>query len=269
MGKEFQKKYMHPTRRKLVDMVQTGEYDKNTTIGYTKADKKRNVGDIWEDTHHKYEKKEGYILKTGKNSDALQEIREYLEEKSKCKNSECKTIKKSDKDRKLIEKNGYCLNCTVETEHKVWTKMIIFGTAKIEEYKQSLLDVKPYYEYINEDGSTEKWELPQPVEEVKKEIQELIDFGTKELDEIKENRIKAFEILRENNLLDDRIKSLHSELELIDSDIDRVQNNIYTIRRNTDEQVNSVDAFNISELQEFFAKRYDSIFKAANSKVSN
>jgi len=214
MSKEFKKKYMHPTRRKLVDMVQTGEYDKNTTIGYSKAEEKRNVGDIWEDEHHRYEKKEGYILKTGKNSDALQEIREYLEEKSKCKNSECKTIKKSDKDRKLIEKNGYCLNCTVENEHtirttgfwkeyenyKVWTKMIIFGTAKIEEYKQSLLDVKPYYEYVNEDGSTEKWELPQPIEEVKKEIQELIDFGTKELDEIKENRIKAFEILRENNL---------------------------------------------------------------------
>ena len=121
MGKEFQKKYMHPTRRKLVDMVQTGEYDKNTTIGYTKAEEKRNVGDIWEDTHHKYEKKEGYILKTGKNSDALQEIREYLEEKSKCKNSECKTIKKSDKDRKLIEKNGYCLNCTVDIEHNIRT----------------------------------------------------------------------------------------------------------------------------------------------------
>ena len=37
MGKEFKRKYMHPTRRKLVDMVKTGEYDKNTTIGYTKV----------------------------------------------------------------------------------------------------------------------------------------------------------------------------------------------------------------------------------------
>ena len=39
MGKEFKRKYMHPTRRKLVDMVKTGEYDKNTTIGYTKQKK--------------------------------------------------------------------------------------------------------------------------------------------------------------------------------------------------------------------------------------
>jgi len=214
MSKEFKKKYMHPTRRKLMEMVQTGEYDKNTTIGYTKAEETRNVGDVWEDEHHRYEKKEGYILKTGKNSDALQEIREYIQEKSNCKNPECKTIKKSSKDRKLIEKNGYCLNCTVDNEHvirtkgfwkeyenyKVWTKMLIFGTAKIEEYKQSLSQVKPFYEYVNEDGSTEKWELPTTVEEAKAEIQELIDYGTKELEEVKEKRLQVLEILRKNNL---------------------------------------------------------------------
>jgi predicted nucleic acid-binding Zn-ribbon protein len=88
---------------------------------------------------------------------------------------------------------------------------------------------------------------------------EKIDNIGKEIDSIQEL----------NTLLDDRIKSLHSELELIDGDIDRVQNNIYSIRRNTDEQVNSVDAFTISELQEFFTKRYDSIFKAANSETGN
>ena len=67
MGKEFKKKYMHPTRRKLVDMVETGTYDKNTTVGYTKKQEIRNIGDVWEDEHNRYEKKEGYILKTGKN----------------------------------------------------------------------------------------------------------------------------------------------------------------------------------------------------------
>ena len=73
MGKEFKKKYMHPTRRKLVDMVQTGEYDKNTTIGYDKLEKTRNLGDVWEDEHHKYEKKDGYVVKTGKNSESFHE----------------------------------------------------------------------------------------------------------------------------------------------------------------------------------------------------
>jgi len=214
MGKEFQKKYMHPTRRKLVDMVQTGEYDKNTTIGYTKADENRNVGDVWEDEHHRYEKKDGYTLKTGKNSEALAEIRKYLEEKSKCKNSECKTIKKSDKDIKMIAKNGYCLNCMIDREHvirtagfwkeyqdyKVATRMLIYGKQKLEELNHSLGEVKPYYEYINEDGSTERWELPKSVEEVTAEIQELIEIGKKEIEELEKTTITSFEILRENNL---------------------------------------------------------------------
>ena len=72
-----------------------------------------------------------------------------------------------------------------------------------------------------------------------------------------------------NKELDERIQSLHTELELIDTDIDRVQNNIYTIRRNTDEKKNSVDNLTISELQEFFTKRYDSILGRTSSETSN
>ena len=72
-----------------------------------------------------------------------------------------------------------------------------------------------------------------------------------------------------NKELDERIQSLHSELELIDTDIDRVQNNIYTIRRNTDEKKNSVDNLTISELHEFFTKRYDSILGRTSSETGN
>ena len=39
MGKEFKRKFMHPTRRKLVDMVQSGNYEKNTKIGWDKRKK--------------------------------------------------------------------------------------------------------------------------------------------------------------------------------------------------------------------------------------
>ena len=214
MGKEFERKYMHPTRRKLVDMIKTGEYDKNTQIGWTQTEETRKVGDIWEDEFHKYEKKEGYTLKTGKNSDALQEIRDYIAKKSECKNPECKTIKKSDKDRKIIEKVGYCINCNSEIEHifrtlglfkeyetyRVKTRMIIYGKQKIEELKQSLLDIKPYYEFVNENGSIEKWELPKSVDEIKNEIQELIEIGLNEIKELEILRNEAFDILKQNNL---------------------------------------------------------------------
>jgi hypothetical protein len=214
MGKEFKKKYMHPTRRKLADMVETGEYDKNTTIGYTKSEEARNVGDVWEDTHSKYEKKEGYVLKTGKNSEAFQEIRKYLEKQSKCNNSDCKTIKKSDKDLKFIKNGGFCMDCTIEREHeikiagvwqeyndyKVWTRMIVYGKTKLEAYKQSIGDLKEEYEMVGSDGKvTETWKLPKSIEETKKDIQELISFGEIEITELEEKREKALDVLREKN----------------------------------------------------------------------
>ena len=214
MGKEFKRKYMHPTRRKLVDMVKTGEYAKNTLIGWTKKEESHQIGDIWEDEHHRYEKKNGYILKTSKNSEALQEIRDYIAQRTQCKSETCKTIKKSDKDRKLIEKTGYCIGCLTEIQHevrtagfwkeyedyKVYTNMIIYGKTKLEELNQSLSEVKPYYEYVNEDGTTEKWELPKPIDEVKAEIQEMIDNGEKEIKEVEEKRIECFNTLKTNNL---------------------------------------------------------------------
>jgi hypothetical protein len=214
MGKEFKKKYMHPTRRKLVDMVETGEYDKNTTIGYTKKEESRKVGDVWEDKHNRYEKKEGYVLKTGKNSEAFQEIRKYLEKQSKCNNSDCKTIKKSDKDLKFIKNGGFCMDCTIEREHeikvagvwqeyndyKVWTRMIVYGKTKVEAYKQSIDELKEEYEMVGSDGKvTETWKLPKSIEETKKDIQELISFGEGEIKELEEKRQKAFDVLKEKN----------------------------------------------------------------------
>ncbi len=213
MGKEFNKKYMHPTRRKLVDMVETGEYDKNTTVGYTKTEKSRNVGDKWEDDTHKFEKKEGYTLKTGKNHEAFQKIREYLKEKNNCKNATCKTVKKTDNDIRFIQNGGFCMTCTAEKEtvlrveglfvpyqnYKVWTKMIVYGKQRLEELKHSLTEVKEEYEYVNEDGTVEKWNLPKSIDEVKSEIQEMIDIGNKELEELEANRLLAFDELKDKN----------------------------------------------------------------------
>jgi len=214
MGKDFKKKYMHPTRRKLVDMVQTGKYEKNQTIGWESKKEDRKVGDVWEDEHHRYEKKEGYTLKTNKNSETFQEIRKYLEEKSKCKNSECKTKRITKKDKKFIEKGGFCINCTIEREHqirtaglweeyqnyKVWTRMILVGKNKIEQYKQSIADLKEEYDMVGSDGKvTETWKLPKPIDEIKAEIQELIDYGEGEIKELEAKKVEAFNKIKEKN----------------------------------------------------------------------
>ena len=78
--------------------------------------------------------------------------------------------------------------------------MIKNSTIKLEELKQSILEIKPYYEFINEDGSVEKWSLPKPVDEVKAEIQEIVDNGEIELKEIVQKRNEAFEVIKEHKL---------------------------------------------------------------------
>lgn len=204
---------MHPTRRKLADMVFTGEYDRDATVGWTPDKKQRNVGDVWEDEHHRYEKKEGYILKSSKNSQALQEIRDYVSEQNKCKNNSCKTIKLSEKDKKLIKKSGYCINCLAEVEHvmrtnglwsdyqnyKIWTTMVKHGKAKIDQLKQAYEEAKQEYEYVNEDGSVEKWVMPTPVEEVKKDLLTMIENGSREIEQIEEKRAEAYSKLKEKH----------------------------------------------------------------------
>ncbi len=105
------------------------------------------------------------------------------------------------------------MNCTIDREHelktqglyeayasyKVWIKMIVFGKTKLEELKQSLSEVKEQYEYVNEDGTVEKWNLPKSVDEVKSDIQEMIDNGTKEIEELEIKRKEAFDLLKERN----------------------------------------------------------------------
>ena len=214
MKKEFKKSYMHPTRRKLVEMIYTGEYDADTKVGWDKDQIQRNVGDIWEDEFHKYEKKEGYIMKTSKNSDALQEIRDFVQKSNECKNSKCQTIKLTNTHKKLIQKTGYCANCLAEIEHqfrvndvwkeyedyKIFTRMIIDAKWKLEQIQQAQGEVKQTTEYINEDGSLETWTLPYNVDELKKEMTEFIENSKKELEELEKLRNEAFDIIKSKNL---------------------------------------------------------------------
>ena len=74
-------------------------------------------------------------------------------------------------------------------DYKVWTRMIVFGKKKLEQYKQSLDELKEEYEMMGSDGKvTETWKLPKPIEEVKSDIQKLIDSGEEELKIVEQKR---------------------------------------------------------------------------------
>lgn len=215
MAKEFKKNFMHPTRRKLMDMVQTGEYDKNTTIGWSAKKESHDIGDVWEDEHYKYEQKDGYVVKQGKNSEIFEGIRKYLASLEKCSNKECTHVGKFNENHKSsIKEFGYCINCMSSLEielkehdiyddyvaYRIYTHRIKSGLFKLEEIRQSMDELKQSYDEINEKGDVvNSYVLPRPVDDMKSEMEEFIEKSKLEIDEISKKRNLHIEQIRKKN----------------------------------------------------------------------
>ena len=161
MAKEFNKKFMHPTRRKLVDMVLTGgEYEKNTQVSFSGADKekvKRKVGEKWTDeTGRSWEQLEAGKIEISELGDIMAETRAYLDKLNSCQSDNCKTIKITRVDKKMISKTGYCLHCVTLKEaqirydglwedyenYKMYSNMIAHGKDVIAQFQQAYNDTK-------------------------------------------------------------------------------------------------------------------------------
>lgn len=56
--------------------------------------------------------------------------------------------------------------------------------------------------------------------------------------------------------LDLKLQSLNADVDVIDGDIDNIRTKIKNIKRRTDETVNSIDTFTLSELVGFLSNRY-------------
>jgi len=59
--------------------------------------------------------------------------------------------------------------------------MISEGKIRLDQMRQAHKDMKQVYEYVNEDGTLEKWTLPQPVEQEKAEMMKFIESGERKL----------------------------------------------------------------------------------------
>jgi hypothetical protein len=218
MAKEFNKKFMHPTRRKLVDMVMHGaEYEKESFISFSGADKeiiKHKVGERWTDDNGKtWIQHEGGKIETSELSDTMQEVRAYLDKLNTCKSDNCKTIKVGRVDKKLISKTGYCLHCLTIREaqikydglweayedYKIFSNMIAHGNDIVAQFKQAYRDSKQTYEVVQEDGKIETWSMERDVEELKAEILlEIIKFEA-EIEQATKLRNEAYEKLKDKN----------------------------------------------------------------------
>ena len=218
MGKkEFKKRYMHPTRRKLADMVKTGEYEKDPRISLSGVKKyeRREVGDIWEDEHgNVWEQKEFGRVKKTKLTDTLSKLREYLETQTKCKDVECDVVGKySAADKRLILHFGYCAGCLAKRELPIkvdglWNEYlqyrnsvndIAYFTDVLQKLKQAMNEVSNLHEYINEDGSVEKWWGGEDEAKLKAEIQSDIEKIDQKIKELVEERDTAYEALKDKD----------------------------------------------------------------------
>ena len=214
MAKEFNKKFMHPTRRKLVDMVMHGaEYEKESFISFSGADKKiikRKVGEKWTDENGK-SWEDGGRVEFSELGDIMAEARAYLDKLNTCKSDNCKTIKVGRVDKKLISKTGYCLHCLTLREsqikvdglweayedYKIFSNMIAYGTDIVAQFQQAYNDAKQTYEVVQEDGTIEKWSMERDVTELKAEILTDITKFEEEIEQAKKLRNTAWDKLKD------------------------------------------------------------------------
>lgn len=217
-NKKFQRKYMHPTRRRLVDMVHNGEYNSPTVISTSISSNGatiRNVGDVWEDENGVMWEQKGFgKVKYRKNSSAFNNARKYISDTSNCKSVECDVIGKySQSDKKLINLTGYCAGCLgrLETQIKLdsnWNayldykstmNKISYGNDLLMRLKQSLVEMDNIHTYINEDGSLDRWISSIDVDKVRIEIQKDIDKMQSELQNLIEVKDNLYTLLKDKN----------------------------------------------------------------------
>lgn len=221
MAKEFNKKFMHPTRRKLVDMVLHGkDYEKDTQISFANAEssaeknRKKEVGEKWTDSEGKtWEQKEFGKVRVNELSETMSDVRAYLQQLNSCKSDSCKTIKYGRVDKKLISKTGYCLHCLTLKEaqikydglweayedYKIFNNMISYGKEVIAQFQQAYNDAKQEYEIVQEDGKLEKWTMERDVEELKAEILADITRFEEEIQQATKLRNEAWDKLKDKN----------------------------------------------------------------------
>jgi hypothetical protein len=216
MAKEFNKKFMHPTRRKLVDMVLTGgDYQKEAFVSFAGADKeiiKRKVGEKWTDEDGRsWEQTEGGRIEFSELGDIMAETRAYLSKLNACKADDCKTIKLGRVDKKMISKTGYCITCLAKKEdkikldglweayedYKIYNNMISYGKDVVSQFQQAYNDAKQTYEIVQEDGTIEKWSMERDVTELKAEILTDITRFEEEIEQAKKLRNEAWGKLKD------------------------------------------------------------------------
>ena len=214
--KSFEEKnnHIHPTRKLIIDTV-FGRTDENQkTFGYEKkADKTREVGETWIDVEGKeWEQKDGYKITVSQ----MDEVRQYLDKLNNCQFEECDTIKYSNADKKVIRKTGMCVTCLRQFEqrlkddgtypfyedYKITNNQLSYVTDLKAQFEEGLRGISQTMEFINEDGTIQKWHYDIDIEKVKEDLQNDINGATEAIEALLERKAALEDKLQELNHLE-------------------------------------------------------------------
>jgi hypothetical protein len=215
--KSFEEKnnYIHPTRKKIIDTVFGREDNTQRVHGYeAEAETKREVGEIWTDKEGKeWEQKEGYKISVSQ----MDEVRQYLDKLNNCQSEKCDTIQYSNADKKIIRKTGLCVTCLRKLEqelkhdgvypfyedYKITNNQLSYVIDLKAQFEEGLRGVSHALEFVNEDGTIQKWHYDIDIDKVKEDLQKDIDGATEAIEALLERKAALEDKLRELN---------HSEL---------------------------------------------------------
>lgn len=179
-GNKDKKTWMHPSRKKILDVMH-GRDNGNAVLGWEAEKAERKVGDRWIDADGKeWEQCDGFKMRVTQ----MDEARNYMNSLVTCKATDCKTIQISRIHKKFIKQTGFCLDCLVEREAKMrefdlfqnyeWWKMNSQTLGKLKDdlaqFEQARKDIETVPAIVNEDGTIEKWSLPDNIEQIKADM---------------------------------------------------------------------------------------------------
>jgi hypothetical protein len=179
---EEKNKYIHPTRKKVIDTVFGRDGNTQKTFGYEGDElKKREIGETWTDSSGvTWEQKDGYKTTVSK----LDDVRQYLSSLKECKGTDCQTKIFSKIDKKIIIKTGMCVDCLQKYEtqlkvdgtypfyedYKMTRNKLAYARELKQRYEAALDGIKDTIEFVNERGEIETWKWEIEPEKVRQDL---------------------------------------------------------------------------------------------------
>lgn len=164
----------------------THKSQNKTTVGYQSKEEDRNIGDKWIDNNGiQWEQKDGYKVSSAKALEAVMAAIKALKMPSTC--PKCNNeMKNNQYNKKMWSVHKMCFDCVIDMEHE----HRINGT--YEQYEKDLMrknieswlrdaraemgaikELLTKAEFVNSDGTVEKWDSPWKGKE--QELEELLE----------------------------------------------------------------------------------------------